>query len=210
MDELTARIGKGLGQRLDGFKFVKSRRQLVRKSEDGWQAIVIDVLPTADPCKRKLAAHAQVRIDRIEETYSPFHPFLKEVEAKTHATITTNCDRLLAETPVIHGFAIDDHSVDSFIIEYANALKTYVMPWLHQYSTEEAIFNGLIDDDPMKWITSDRLTRYPVVLAILANRGEWDEFDRISQEFLTYCESPHAQMYKPLAESLAAGLRVAS
>lgn len=210
MDELTAKIGKSLGQRLDGFKFVKSRRQLVRKTEDGWQAIVIEVLPTADPCKGKLAAHAQVRLDRIEETYSPFHPFLNGTEAKTHATVTTNCDRLLADTSVVHGFSIDDQSVDGFIIEYANALQAYVVPWLNKYSTEEAIFNGLIDDDPTKWITSDRLTRYPVVLAVLANRGAWDEFDRISQEFLSYCESPHAEMYKPLADSLATGLRVAS
>lgn len=208
MDELTARIGKELSQILDGFRFVKSRWQLVRKVDEGWQAIEIEVLPTANPDKIKLAAHAQVRLDRIEEAYSPFHPFLNGTEAKTHATITTNCDPLLAETNVVHGFAADDESVDSFIVEYADALKTHVLPWLEQYSTEEAVFNGLIDDDPTKWITSDRLTRYPVVLAVLANRGNWDDFDRISQEFLKFCESPHAQMYKPLAESLATGLRV--
>lgn len=208
MDELTARIGKGLSRILVGFKLVKSCWQLVRNTAEGWQAIAIEVLPTANPDKTRLAAHAQVRLDRIEETYSPFHPFLNGAEAKTHATVTTNCDPLLAETKVVHGFAADDQSVDSFIVEYADALRANVLPWLDRYSTEEAVFSGLIDDDPTEWITSDRLTRYPVVLAVLANRGAWDDFDRISREFLSFCESPHALMYKSFAESLATSLRV--
>lgn len=210
MDELTARIGQGLSKQLEGFKFMKSRWQLVKPINDGWQAIEIEVLPTSQPGTAKLAAHGKVRLDRIEETYSPHHPFLNGSEAKTHATVTINCDRLLADSPVVHGFRTDDQSIDVFIGEYANALRTHVLPWLDQYSNEDAVFNGLIDEDPMNWITSDRLTRYPVVMAVLANRNQWDEFDRIAEEFRNYCNSPRTQMYKPLADALASGLRVAT
>lgn len=210
MDELTARIGKGLSENLDGFRFVKSRWQLVKPISEGWQAIEIEVMPTSQSGTAKVAAHGQVRIDRIEETYTPFHPFLNGTDAKLHATLTINCDRLLANSSVVHGFKTDEQSIDAFVLEYANALEICVLPWLDEHSDENTVFNGLIDEDPKKWITSDRLARYPVVLSVLANRNEWDAFDRIAQEFQNYCSSPHAQVYKPLADALIAGLRVAS
>ncbi|EDL57107.1 hypothetical protein [Gimesia maris] len=207
MDELTARIGKGLSDQLDGFKFVKSRWQLLKSTAEGWQAIEIAVLPTSQQGTAKLAAHGQVRLDRIEETYIPFHPYLSRTEAKTHATVTINCDSLLVDCPVVHEFRTDDQSIDMFIVDFANAIKAHVLPWLDQYSNENAVFVGLIDDDPMRWITSDRLVRYPVLLAVLANRNQWSEFDRIAQEFANYCDLLHAQVYKPLADALISGLK---
>lgn len=208
MDQLTTTIGKGLSEHLQDYKFVKSRQHLIKPTNEGWQAIVLGVLQTSEPGTVKLAAHAQIRLDRIEEQYAPHHPYLSSSEAKMHATLAINCDQLLADSWVVHGFRADDENINLFIDEYANALKLHVLPWLEQYSNEDAVFDGLIDQDPLNWITSDRLTRYPVLMAILADRKQWAEFDRIAEEFADFCNTTHTQVYKPLAEALTSGLRM--
>lgn len=207
MEELTATLGKALAKRLDGFRFIKSRRHLIRQTRTGWQAIAIEALPTSNPAIAKLSAHGQVRIEALEATYAPHHPFISVKEAKNHHTLTVNCDQLLTDKSLADGFSTDSQHLEEFVNCYSAALIRDVLPWLVKYSDEDAIYEGLIDDDPMKWITSDRLTRYPVLLAILARRCDWEAFDRVATEFSKYCDQPHAQVYKPIAESIIDGLR---
>ena len=207
MDELTARIGRALAGKLDGFKFVKSQWHLIRKTESGSQSIVIEVLPASDSESVKLAAHGHVRIDEIEDAYTPHNPYLTPKDAKTHPTMVVNCDQLLSDKSLANGFGTDEHSINQFIEAYARALDTDVLPWLNKYSDESSLFENLSGDDPNAWITSDRLIRYPVLLAILAKQGSWTRFDQIGEEFLDYCEQPHAQVYKPLATSVINGLK---
>jgi hypothetical protein len=207
MEELTATLGKALAKRLDGFRFVKSRWHLIRQTEAGWQAIAIEALPTSNPAIAKLAAHGQVRIEALEATYAPHHPFIGTKEVKNHQTLTINCDELLTDKSLVDGFSTDSQHLETFVNDYSAALTRDVLPWLDKYSDENAIYEGLTDDDPMKWITSDRLTRYPVLLTILARRCAWEAFDRVATEFSKYCDQPHAQVYKPIAESIITGLR---
>lgn len=209
MDEITSTIGEVLASQLEGFKFVKSRSHLLRPTDAGWQAVAIEALPTATPGIIKLAAHAQVRVNAIEGVYVSLHPFIDAKSAKFHPTLVVNCDTLLADKTLAHGVPSDGASLRSFALKYASDMKTNVLPWLEKYMAEGALFDGLCDPDPKRWVTSDRLTRYPVLMAILAKRGDWPTFDRISAEFAAYCTQRHALVYKPLSDAMAR-LRVGS
>jgi len=203
MDEITSTIGEVLASQLVGFKFVKSRSLLLRTTDAGWQAVAIEALPTGTSGIIKLAAHAQVRVNAIEELYVTLHPFIDAKSAKLHPTLAVNCDTLLGDKKLAHGVPADEASLRSFALNYASDVKENILPWLEKYMTEEALFNGLCDPDPKKWVTSDRLTRYPVLMAILAKRADWPTFDRISAEFAAYCTQRHALVYKPLSDAMA-------
>jgi len=207
MSDLFLTVAKGIEANLDRFKFLKSRRLLHRSLPNGWQGIAVSLLKTSSPDVMRLATYAQVRIDSLEELYAPHHLFMSAKDAKIHPTITANFDSLLEDKSLANGFRIDDSNVDQFIEDYSAAIQSHLIPWLEKYSTEDAIYEGLSGIDPSNWITSDRLTRYPVLLSILAKRLDWQEFEVIASEFLKYCDKPHAQVYKPLAESLVVGLR---
>ena len=207
MNDLFLTVAKGIESNLEEFKFLKSRRLLQRPIPAGWQGIAVSLLKTSSPDVMKLAAHAQVRIDNLENLYTHHHPFMNAQDAKVHPTLTVNCDSLLEDKLLANGFQIDSGSVVEFIERYSLAIHSDIIPWLEKHSSEEAIYKGLYDSDPTKWITSDRLTRYPVLLSILAKRLDWESFDKIAAEFTDYCTKPHALVYKPLAESLALGLR---
>jgi len=64
------------------------------------------------------------------------------------------------------------------------------------------VYAGLADGNPRNWITSDRLTRFPVLLAILAKRGDTAAFDIIAAEFEEWCKQKHAVVYAPLAAAM--------
>jgi hypothetical protein len=202
MNSLTATIGDALAVHLVDFTFEKARSRLVRQSSVGWQAIVIEALPTATQGVSKLAAHAQVRIDALEALYAPLHPFLDKKALKQHPTLVANCDGLISLQSLAHGFPSDAAGVQKFVVAYADAVRTDVVPWLERCSREDEILKGLSDPDPKKWVISDRLVRYPVLLAILARRGEWEWFERIATEFSAYCNQRHALVYRPLADAM--------
>lgn len=207
MDKLTVKIGKGLAAKIEGFKFVKSQWHLIKKTDSGSLAIVIEALPTSDPETAKLAAHAHVRINNLEDKYTPYHPYLTPKDAKTHPTVVVNCDQLIKDKELTNDFSISENSVNQFTQSYAQALQKDILPWLDRYSNEQNLFENFQIEDPKSWITSDRLMRYPVFLTMLAKRENWKRFDEIADEFLDYCEQPHAQVYKPLASSIINGLK---
>ena len=190
MEQFTESIGTFLAQTLAGFAFKKRESCVLRQSTAGWQAIAIEVLPTASTGIGKLAAHARIRIETLEARYTPHHPFLKPKDAKTHATLTVNCDGLLKDKALAHGFSLDA------------AVEADVIPWLEKYSDEQAVYEGLVDSDPRNWVTSDRLTRFPVLMAILAKRGDVPAFDAIAAEFQEWCKQKHAMVYAPLAAAM--------
>ena len=209
MDKLTEKLGKVLTGELSGFKIVKSKWALIRQFPGGWQAIVIEALPTSKPGFAKLSAHGHIRINALEETYVRYNPYLTDKDAKNHPTVVVNCDELFSDKVVANAFSTDVDGIEMFVNAYIMALKNDVVPWLERYSEEQNLFEGLSGSEPETWITSDRLVRYPVLLAILFRRREWGEFDRIAEEFLNYCDKPHAQVYKPYAESIINGLKKA-
>lgn len=202
MEQFTENIGALLAQKLAGFAFKKRESSVLRTSEVGWQAIAIKVLPTASPGIGKLAAHAKIRIEALEAVYTPLHPFLKPKDAKAHATLTVSCDGLLRDKTLAHGFNLDSVSVTKFAEKYAAAVQSDVIPWLEKYSDEQAVFMGLADGNPQNWITSDRLTRFPVLLAILAKRRDTAGFDAVAAEFEEFCKQKHAVVYAPLANAM--------
>lgn len=209
MDETTSIIGEALASELKGFKFVKSRGHLLRVTDSGWQAVAIHAQRTATPGNIKLAAHAQVRVNAIEEIYVGLHPFVDAKSAKFHPTLVVNCDTLLGDKTLAHGVPSDEVRLRAFALKYASDMKENILPWLEKYMSEEVLFDGLFDPDPKKSVTSDPLTRYPLLMAILARRGDWPTFDRISAEFAAYCTQRHTLVHKPLSDAMAR-LRVGS
>ena len=207
MNDITIRIGHALAGIADGFRLVRSRSSLIRECDGGWQAVAIQVLATATPEIKKLAAHAQVRIDSLEARYTQYIPYLDARAARVHPTVAINCDTLLRDKSLANGFATDAASVDIFIDAFGEALNRDIVPWLNRYSRESALYDGLASEDPMEWITSDRLTRFPVLLAILSQRNDQKEFERVATAFLEYCTQKHALVHRPLAESIVSGLR---
>jgi len=103
---------------------------VVHQSNVGWQAIAIEVIPTASPGVGKLAAAARIRIEALEAIYTPRHLFLKPEDAKAHATLAVNCDGLLKDKTLVHGFNLDSSSVVRFAEKYAAAVESDVIPWL--------------------------------------------------------------------------------
>jgi hypothetical protein len=202
MKQFTEQIGMLLAQRLPGFTFKKRESGLIRPTDKGWQAIAIDVLSTASRGVGKLAADARIRIDELERLYTQHHPFLRPQDAKGHATLTMNCDNLLKNKALTHGFNLDGPTIHSFAEVYAQALQADVIPWLEKYSDEQSLYEGLANADPFKWITSDRLTRFPVLMAILAKRGDVKAFDSVASEFEDWCKQKHAIVYVPLAAAM--------
>jgi hypothetical protein len=202
MKQFTERVGELIAERIPGFQFKKREGRLFRFTDNGWQSIALEVLPTASQGIGKLAAHAQVRHEQIEALYTQYHPFLQPKDAKFHATLTVNCDGLLQNKALAHGFGLDPASVNAFSEAYAEAIKSDVIPWLDKFSDEQALFIGLADSDPKKWATSDRLTRFPVLMAILARRGDIEGFDSAADEFQDWCKQKHALVYAPLATAM--------
>jgi len=202
MEQLTERIGTLIAEQIPSFRFEKREGRLFRATDNGWQAIVFEVLPTGSQGTGKLAAHAQVRHDEIESLYTPHHLFLKPKEAKSHPTLVTNCDGLLKDKTLAHGFSLDPSSADAFATIYSKAIKSDVIPWLEKFSNEQALFLGLADSDPKNWATSNRLIRFPVLMAILAKRRDAAGFEAVGVEFQEWCKQKHALVYAPLAAAM--------
>lgn len=202
MKELTRHIGSAIAEQLPGFHFEERQGRLIKLTDEGWQAIAIEVLPTSSLEFGKLAAYAQIRLDEVEKLYLPHHLYVGPKDAKNHATISVNCDSLIRCQKLVHEFPLQPERVEVFAESYAEALKADIIPWLERYSGEQALFEGLADIDPRNRIISDPLTRYPVLMAILAKRGDIVGFDSLAAEFQEWCKNRHALVYAPLASAM--------
>jgi hypothetical protein len=201
--EITAELGRQVASQLPGFSWKNSSGRLHRVTNAGWQAIVIEALTSGTRGFFTVQTFAHVRVDAIEATYLPLHPFVDASAAKLHPTLTANCAHLVRDRSLLGPFQSEALVLKEFIPRYSVELRDSVIPWLEKYSSEDALFAGLIDADPAKWITSDRLSRYPVLMAISARRRDWARFDILKAEFDAYCEERHARVHKPLAEAMA-------
>ena len=202
MQQFTEQIGSLLAGRLPEFEFQKRQSRLYRVTGTGWQSIVLEVLPSASQGMGKLAAHAQVRHDALEALYTPHDPYLKPKDAKRHPTMTENCDCLIKRKELVHAFVLEPATINAVADGYAAAIKTDVVPWLERFADEQELFDGLAGSDPKTWVTSDRLTRFPVLMAILAKRRDTAGFDVVGAEFQDWCMQKHALVYAPLAVAM--------
>jgi len=208
MEDLVHKLGLLLASLVgDGFKYVKSRFALVKKLSDGTQAITIDLLPASEPGKFKLAMHAHIRLNVLEEQYGPLHPFLSAKDRKTNPTLAVNCDSLIADKSLTHSFYVDENNLDAIASKFSQAIKDDVIPFFEEYYSVENLVASLEQADPKSWVTSDRNTRSLVLLSAYVLDSKWNEFDRVASEYLEYCEKPFAQAYKPLAQAVVEGLK---
>ena len=82
-----------------------------------------------------------------------------------------------------------------------------MLPFFEEYYSVEKLVASFEQADPKLWITSDRNTRNLVLLSAYALESKWDAFDKVSSEYVEYCNKPYAQAYKPLAQAVIEGLR---
>lgn len=191
----------------DDFKYVKSRFALVKKLSDGNQVITIDLLPSSKLNSFKLAIHAHIRLNALEEKYAPFHPFLSTKDKKTNPTLVVNCDTLFSNKALTHSFQINQNNLDEITANYAKAIKDDVLPFFKEYYSIENLVASFEQADSKLWVTSDKNTRNLVLLSAYALESKWDKFEKVSSEYLEYCHKPFAQVYKPLAIAVIEGLR---
>lgn len=208
MDDLTHKLGLLLESFVgNGFKYVKSRFALVKKLSDGTQAITIDLLPASEPRKAKLAMHAHIRLDVLENIYGPFHPYLSAKDRKINPTLVVNCDALFSDKSITSSIFVENDNLNEVAFKFSQAIKTDVFPFFEKYYSLEnlvASFEGLA---PENWVSSDRNTRNLVLLSAYSNESKWDDFERVASEYMDYCNKPFAQAYKPLAKAVIEGLR---
>lgn len=208
MEDMVHKLGQSLDSLLDdGFKYVKSRFALVKKLKDGTQVIAIDLLPTSEPNRFKLAMHAHVRLNVLEDQYAHFHPFLSAKDRKTNPTLALNCDSLFSDKALTQSFHVDENSLEEVATIYAKAINDDVLPFFEEFYSVENLVASFEQADPKLWITSDRHTRSLVLLSAYALESNWGEFDKVSSEYIEYCDKPFAQAYKPLAQAVIEGLK---
>lgn len=198
LKECIELIGIRISAQFPDFQFNKREERLYKTTQTGWQAITIDVLKTRAQDMGKLAAYAHVRHDSLEALYTPYVPNLKPKDAKKHSTVIAYCDNLLKNKELIHGFRLDPISIGIFADRYAAALKEDVFPWLDRFTDEQTLFESLLGSDYKTWILNPR-NRFPVLLAILAKRGDVDQFDKVASEFQDWCKGPQAFVHAPFA-----------
>lgn len=191
----------------DGFRYIKSRFSLVRKVDNGSQIITIDLLPTSSSKHKKVSMFAHIRMDQLEEQYGPFHPFLDEKSRKTNSTVVINCDYLITDKSLTNSIQVDDSTLDQISHIYAKAIQNDVIPFFKEYFSIQSIVKSFERSDPCSWITSDKNTRYLVLLSAYSLESRWDDFDKVASEYLKYCEKPFSRQYSVLAESVINGLR---
>jgi len=208
MDNLIHKLGPLLASLIgNDFKYVKSRFALIRVLDDGSQAITVDLLPASKAGFFKLALHAHIRLSVLEDQYGPFHPFLNAKDRKTHSTLVVNCDSLFADKTLAGSFQACENNLDEIASKYAEAIKEDVFPFFKKYYSVENLVMSFEQENSKLWITSDRNTRNLVLLSAYALESKWDDFEKVSSDYLEYCDRPFAQAYKPLAQAVVAGLK---
>ncbi|WED25520.1 hypothetical protein L3V77_10620 [Vibrio sp. DW001] len=208
MESVVHKLGQLLASLLgDDFKYVQSRSALIRKLSDGTQVIAIDLLSSSEPKSFKLAMHAHVRLNVLEEQYAPFHPFLSAKDKKTNPTLVVNCDSLFSDKALAQSFQVNENNLNEIAANYVKPIRDDVIPFFEEYYSVENLVSSFEQADPKSWITSDRNTRYIILLSSYALESKWDQFDKVSAEYLEYCGKPFAQAYKPLATAVIEGLK---
>lgn len=191
------RIGNFFAGKLDDFAYEPKKSRLVRKFDGGWQAIALSLLQSSQRGTYKISGQAHIRLDNLENVYALHHPYLAVEDFESHQTVARNCDNLIQDKSLVHAFPVEELLSYSFLEKYASALVTDVLPWLEKYSIEDELFAGLVGEDPKSWVTSDRLTRFPVLLSILARRCDQTAFDAVLSEFEKWCQLPFAAVHAP-------------
>ena len=150
MEDLVHKLGLLLASFLgDGFKYVKSRFALVKKLSDGTQVIAIDLLPSSEPRSFKLAMHAHVRLNVLEDQYANYHPFLSAKDRKTNPTLVVNCDALFSDKALAQSFQVDDSNLDEIAAKYAKVIRDDVLPFFEEYYSVENLVAQLKPDKPI-------------------------------------------------------------
>jgi len=206
MEDLLRTIGKTIASKLDGYKYQVSNERLIKKTNNGWIAIALDLIKDKRTQTARVDAYAHLRHEKIESIYGLFRARGDARKARNRQTLSKFCLHLFSEG-FEYGFSLNDVDIEEFSDRYASELKKSVIPWLEKYSNEEALYIGFLEDDSQNQITSDPLTRFPVLLSMLKIRNDRSKFEEISKEFLDYCNKDHAKVHMELATSIIEGIR---
>ena len=204
--ELEKIFGEALVPDLPDFEFDKPRSRLVLRSAAGWKAIDLDVVPR-DGGMRSLAMRACIRLDRVASEFLPYFPGLKPSQRRKHyPLISVHCTNLL-DDEYLYSFEPTEDQIQEVARHFLLGIQQTVLPFLDEFFDEEAIASSLLNPDPAKRVTSDPLSRYCYLVSYFSLRSDWEQFDRLAEEWLVFCRSPPGTPYREIAEAVVSGIR---
>jgi hypothetical protein len=192
-----------------GFELKKSLREFRKPLPSvGSVSVATDFLASRRRGFYHASVTAHIRIDELEDLYTPFNPLLTDGSRARHKTVNMNCDNLFTDKSLLGSFEL---STTADVAAYARtlwqAIVMDVLPWLDAYSSRESLVASFRSVDPFTWPTSDRGARYCVLLSDSALRQDRVRFEAIAEEFLSFCDRPAGQRFLFLAKPTIDGMR---
>ena len=193
----------------EGYRLRKAASEFRRDLKSGDAcAVWVDLLPASRRGRFKAGVSAHIRIAALEAVYVNYHPLIPAPERGSHFTFVANCDSLFVDKSVAHSVELpDEQSVRVFAHRLWEAIKEGVLPFLERYCDRGRLVENLADEDPRTWVTSDRMTRYAILLSDRALMHDRAGFEHWATEWMDYCRQPHGQMYLPVADAIVPGVR---
>jgi hypothetical protein len=192
-----------------GFRLGKAASEFRHTSQSGdTVAVALGLLPASKRGYYKAAVTAHIRINAIEEVYAAFQPQQRPRDRNTHYTISVNCDNIYRDKSVSQSFELlSNEAVRAMAERLWKAILDDVLPFLERYCNRERLVANLEADNYITWVTSDRMTRYCVLMSDRVLAGDEVGFEKYAAEFLAYCEKPYGQMYRQVANAIVTGVR---
>ncbi|MEA4948692.1 MAG: hypothetical protein VB068_03430, partial [Petrimonas sp.] len=180
-----------------GFKYKKSvsefRKTLINCNI---VAIGVDLLPASSHGYYKAAITAHIHIKDLEDVYITHHPFIKPNARKAHYTISVNCDNIFKDKTVSQSYQLHTDKTITALSEILwAAISDDVLPFLEKFSDRKRLVENLLTDDYNKWVTSNRLVRYCVLISDRVLAHDELGFEKFAEELLDYCMKPYGAMY---------------
>ena len=183
-----------------GYKYRKKNTEfyLSDKSKN-ILAIIVDVISTSDPQRYMVTMRMCIRLSVLEAVYVKYNPYITKAKQKQHYTLNINQSGLLPES-----FTEDE--IQLIGKKTWGVVNSEIFPMLEKFSIKSNLIQNLTSEDYNTWITSDRLTRYPILLSNAALEKDQDSFDKYAKEFIEFCQQPFAKVHLPMANSIINGI----
>lgn len=201
LEELEPFFGK------EGYVFRKRDRVFVKSNEAGSVCgISVDLLKSSHPGRSKVALHAHIRIAEIESVYAKYNPYLTPSELKEHFTVNVNCDNLFSDVALTAAVELDGTSLTVAARNIWGAIYADVLPLLEKYCERDLLVRNLESPEPAERIVSDPIARFSILISDAALENDEDRFRGYKDQFLRLFKKPHARVYLPAIEEIAAGV----
>ena len=177
-----------------------------RKLSDGFQCLYFDLLPSSVKNYYAVSMYAHIRLNCLEEKYTPYHPYIDEKQAKKTTTLAVRCDNTNSDETFYVSRYVDDSNLAELSELCVVYIKRNVIPFFAEYYSVNRLVKAFQEKEHTSWGMGNKNTPYLVRLSAFAIEKNWREFDVVAEEYLEFCRKPHFAKNKPIAESVIEGL----